>query len=204
MPEIDRHQHGIDRAGKVGASVAHIIDTGRTKGWMGLAKRLWADTGEEFAAETGGARQYGHEHEDEGAAKFWERHPELTLEKVGWMPYDGLVPEFIGTVGCSPDRLIHDAAGKLVGGLEIKSPTREDTVDAHSAAVHRAQCGHSMMVLNMDSWYLVVHHGDVYRETLIKRDYVWEARYIMRLRAFIQLMQYGHFQPRKKLSIKDL
>jgi hypothetical protein len=201
---MDRTEHGRARAGKIGASVANIIDRGGKAAWDTLAKNLWADeTGEAFAAKVTGAREYGHEHEAEGAAKFWVRHPEIELvDNVGWIPYVGPDPLLAAYIGCSPDRLLR-RYDKPVGGLEVKSPVTAEAIVNHTAHHHRAQCGHSMLATDAPWWWLVAHHGDNYVETRIRRNYVWEKQYIRKLHAFLTLLNDGK-HVRRRMRASDL
>lgn len=204
---MDKLEHGRARAGKIGASVADIIDSGGSRAWFTLAKNLWADeTGEAFAAKVTGAREYGHEHEAEGAAKFWNRHPTIELvDGVGWIPYAGPDRLLAQYIGCSPDRMLrYKLDGQLRVGLEVKSPVTTEAMAHHSVRHHYAQCGHSMLCTDAPYWWLVVHHGaNDYEETRILRDAYWESKYIAKLHAFLKLLNQGH-NVRRRLRASDL
>jgi hypothetical protein len=195
-------EHGKLRAGKVTASVAHIIDTGGMKAWQTLAKKLWSDDGTDFAKNKGGARQYGHEHEAEGAAKFWEKHPEYEIIQQPWFDYTGDITEFRGFVGASPDRIIL-LDGKPVGGLEIKSPTKLSNMAFHTPIQHYPQCAHGMLVTGLTEWVLFAHHGDTIREYKLRRDPSWEMIYVGKLRKFLQFLNEGR-KTRRRTSIDDI
>jgi hypothetical protein len=201
---MDRTEHGRERAGKIGASMAQIIDRGGRQAWETLAKNLWADeTGADFAADVGGARAYGHEHEAEGVAKFWERHPELeVIEDVGWLPYTGSDLRLRPWLGCSPDRRLRTAAG-VIGGLEVKSPVLVTAMEHHLPKHHRPQCGHSMLVTGAPWWWLVVHHGEAYQEIRLPHDPQWERQYVAKLYAFLGLLNEGK-QGRRRMRVADL
>lgn len=191
-------EHGQQRAGKIGASMAGIIDHGGKRAWDTLAKNLWADeTGEAFAKATTGPRQYGHEHEAEGAAKFWHLHPETEIVgDVGWLPYIGEEKGLVGYIGASPDRMIA-RDGIIVAGLEVKSPVTAEGMAQHTAKQHEAQCRHAMLVTGLPVWWLVAHHGELYEETMFTRNRDWEAAYIVKLHAFLRQLNLGHVVRRR-------
>lgn len=200
---MDRLEHGRKRAGKIGASVARTIMHGGMKSWESLIQHLWTDEGEGFLRPASRACAYGHEHEAEGAAKFWERHDEYELREVDWMPCKGR-GMFDAYCGCSPDRLLVSASGAHEAGLEIKSPTTDELCAVHTPAYHEDQLQHSMWATGISKWWLVVHHGTIYREHLMLPDLRWQMDYEKRLRAFIAMLDKGTVGTVRKLSIADL
>ena len=123
--------HGEQRLGLLTSSKARVIMHGNQRAWESLRKELWAGEAADFDDKVAtGARAYGHEHEAEGAAKFWERHPEYSLGPGGFYVWGANRKHPLhGWLGSSPDRALmpYDDPLQLIRhGLEIKSPTSED------------------------------------------------------------------------------
>ena len=209
-------EHGKLRAGCVTASVAHTISTGSLRAWNTLIKNLWADDGEAFAEATGGARAFGHEHEDEGVAKFWERHPEYIIHKEPWFAYQGEMKDLVGYVGASPDRILYDLSDEVIcvprAGLEVKSPTSSYRMSAHTTPAgkdsrfnpHYAQCQQGMLVTGLRAWWFVAHFGaHDYVEEKIAWDQEWMERYIPKLRHFLGMLNEGK-GTRRKMRLSDI
>lgn len=201
---------GEQRLGLLTSSKAHVIMRGSQAAWDTLRKDMWAYTPEEFDEKTkSGARAYGHEHEAEGAAKFWERHPELEIEIIkDPIPYLG-AGELHGWLASSPDRMAYDMmeadpsnASKI--GVEIKSPTSDDTFNFHTDVTHRDQIQHGLLCTGWSKWFLVVHHGLMYREFEIVRDLQWQAEYLRRAQLFHAFCYEDKPVARRRLSIRDL
>lgn len=206
---MDRSEHGQARAGKVTGTMAHTVMYGSADVWVTAIKNLWADDGTAFAESTFGARQYGIDHEKIGAAMFWMEHPELEVREEPWIEYQGRDPRFVGLVGTSPDRMLY-LDGIRHSGLEIKSPTEENTIVCHlgnpddpRSNPHFSQIQHSMLATGLRHWFLVVHHKGQYFETRFEFDASWQQRYQERLVEFID--QYNGAKPkaRRKLKITD-
>lgn len=203
-------EHGLMRAGKVGASMAHDIVHGGARRWESLIIKLMTDDGTSFGNAVGGARGHGHEYEEDGVAKFWDRHAHFDVEPAMWIEWDGNP-----LVGCSPDRLLRDTTvvveptflAPITHGLEVKSPISSGPVDAHKALAHPslsehyAQCQHSIMVTGLP-WWLVVHFGDQYYEALIERDDTWIADYRIKLDRFLTMYTQGN--KTRKIRLADL
>lgn len=195
--------HGEQRLGMLTSSTAGIIMRGGPDAWDSLRNHLWTDTAEQFDGESTGARAFGHEQEDKGVAKFWERHPEVSaIEPGGFHIYPGR-GVLAGHIGSSPDRLFRSEDG-CWRGLEIKSPTFPSYMGRHTPAVHNDQCQHGMLVTGLPEWFLVVHHGDLYQEYLIKPDKAWRKRYLYRAEFFINFAYEDKPVTRRKLTINDL
>jgi hypothetical protein len=168
-----------------------------------LRNHLWTDTAEAFDGPSEGARAFGHEQEDFGVAKFWERHPEVTvIEPGGFHIYSTLGP-LANRIGSSPDRLFY-SEDFMWRGLEIKSPTIPGHMGRHTRITHNDQCQHGMLVLGLREWVLVVHHEGLYEEYSIKADREWQARYLARAEVFIRFAYEDQPVTRRKLSINDL
>jgi hypothetical protein len=195
--------HGELRLGMLTSSTAGIIMRGGPAAWDSLREHLWTDTAEEFDGDTEGARAFGHEEEDKGVAKFWERHPEVeAIEPGGFQIYraTGVLKDRIGS---SPDRIVYEH-GKFYG-LEVKSPTIPGYMGRHTPVAHNDQCQHGALVTGFKKWVLVAHHGEtLYEEYLIKPDRDWQKRYLDRAEVFIKFAYEGKPVIRRKLSINDL
>lgn len=198
--------HGQLRAGLLTSSRAKVIMRGSPRSWDTLRDELWRDSGEEFAASTGGAREYGHEHEAEGAAKFWERHPEFEILPAPFFTFTRLSNSPLnGMLGSSPDRLLMRANERRAKrGLEVKSPTSEETFEKHNIDSHIDQCQHGMLVTGFSEWFLVVHHGELYKEFHLSADRDWQSRYLQRAEKFIEFCYQGKSVKRRRLRISDL
>lgn len=204
--------HGERRLGLLTSSKASIIMRGSRKAWEALRVSLWSETAESFDQKvTTGARGWGHEHEPEGVAKFWERHPEYEVEDGGFHPYDRPGHPLHGWLGSSPDRKLiplerHKVKGRvaLIHGLEVKSPTSPETYETHRVAFHNDQCQHGMLCTGWPGWWLVVHHGALYKEHFIEPDPVWQETYLRRATAFWNFVYEDKPVKRRRLSAADL
>lgn len=218
MPATAETTHGQQRLGLLTSSKASVIQRGKGPAWETLRNELWAADGSEFDNKhVGGAREYGHEHEAEGAAKFWEMHPEFEIAPMG---PEGKPPFFVcrmpgspldGWLASSPDRVLlgySDANGVRsfgnVAGLEIKSPTSDENFDKHTLIKHMDQVQHGLLVTGLPAWYLVIHHGDRYRDWKITPHVGWQNTYMYRASRFLEFCYEGRELKRRKLSINDL
>lgn len=196
--------HGEQRLGMLTSSTAGIIMRGGTNAWTSLRAHLWTDTAEEFDGDTEGARAFGHEQEESGVAKFWERHPEVTVIEPGGFHIYPCEGSLKGRIGSSPDRLFYSDDGKW-RGLEIKSPTIPGYMGRHTPVTHNDQCQHGMLVLGFKQWFLIAHHGDsLYEEYSILPDKDWQKRYLERAAHFVAFAYEDRTVTRRKLSIHDL
>lgn len=202
--------HGEQRLGLLTSSRARVIMHGNQRAWETLRRELWAGTAEDFDNKTStGARAYGHEHEAEGAAKFWERHPEYELREGGFHEYriDGPLK---GWLGSSPDRCLTPSCELAAmqqdvrHGLEVKSPTSADRVQGHDLRKHYDQCQHGMLCTGWSKWWLVVHHGEIYHEWPIEPDLAWQAEYLRKAAIFHAYCYEGRQVKRRRLSATDL
>lgn len=194
--------HGEQRLGMLTSSTAGIIMRGGPAAWESLRNHLWTDTPEQFDEASEGAREFGHEQEDKGVAKFWERHPEVeVIEPGGFHTYtaSGVLHNRIGS---SPDRLYYN--GQVWRGLEIKSPTIPGHMGRHTPVTHNDQCQHGMLVTGLKQWKLVVHHAQLYQEYTITPDKDWRIRYLHRAEMFLKFAYEDYSVSRRKLSITDL
>jgi hypothetical protein len=195
--------HGERRIGLLTSSVAHVVMHGSTKAWEALRCQMWAEKPEDFDNKvTTGPRAYGHEHEAEGAAKFWERHPEYELEDGGFHTYKGDGP-LKGWLGSSPDRLVTEL-GVVRHGLEIKSPTSPESFANHGLVKHYDQCQHGMLVTGLPTWWLVVHHGEMYAECFVSANPAWQVDYLHKAQLFHRFVYEGRDVKRRKLSASDM
>lgn len=201
---------GEQRLGLLTSSKASVIMRGSQAAWDTLRKDMWAYTPDEFDQKTTkGARAYGHEHEAEGAAKFWERHPELEIEVIkDPIPYLG-AGELHGWLASSPDRMAYDMmevepTNSSRIGVEIKSPTTIETIDHHTDKIHMDQIQHGLLCTGWSKWFLVVHHGEKYREYEVFRDLKWQAEYLRRAQLFHSFCYEDRTVVRRRLSIRDL
>jgi hypothetical protein len=216
MPATAETTHGQQRLGLLTSSKASVIARGKQPAWESLRDELWAADGSEFDnKQVGGAREYGHEHEAEGAAKFWLSHPQYEIQQFG---PDGKPPFFVyrmpsspldGWLASSPDFVLVDAmmgptSEQVVAGLEIKSPTKAENMGAHNDRTHYDQCQHGMLVTGLPLWFLFVHHGDLSQSYTIRPDLAWQQRYLERATKFIAFCYEGRELKRRKLSINDL
>lgn len=173
--------HGQSRLGLLTSSQAKTIMHGSLPAWKSLSVKLWNEQPEDFTRPLTTATEYGHAHESEGAAKFWESHP-----WVGKM----LENQFFTTklpsgpvLGSSPDRvLVGHHSGYL--GLEIKSPTGEKNFESHSLKAHWDQCQHGLLVTGFTAWFLYVHLGDRIAEWRVEPSNAWQLEYAKRATAF--------------------
>lgn len=198
--------HGEQRLGMLTSSTASVIMRGGPKAWESLRSHLWADRPEDFDDPVGGSRGFGHENEDKGVAKFWERHPDIALiETGGFHIYKG-AGCLKNWVGSSPDRrFVFSFSESASYGLEIKSPTSPATVARHTPQAHYNQIQHGMLVTGWRRWYLVVHCGDdIYKEWPIDVDKDWQKRYLQRAEAFWHYAHEDKPVKRRKLSITDI
>lgn len=194
--------HGEQRLGMLTSSTAGIIMRGGDAAWESLRNHLWTDTAEQFDGASSGAREFGHEQEDKGVAKFWERHPEIeAIEHGQFHIYPGS-GDLHNRIGSSPDRLYYN--GRRWHGLEVKSPTIPGHMGRHTPATHNDQCQHGMLVTGLKQWTLVVHHGHLYEEYQIAPDKEWQARYLQRAGVFVKFAYEDRPVTRRKLSITDL
>jgi len=178
---------------------------GSQRAWESLRRQLWGEEANDFDSKpTTGARAYGHEHEAEGAAKFWDRHPEYEMAEGGFYTYDNPGHPLHGWLGSSPDRKLTFMDAVHPRGLEIKSPTAEHNLGHHLLDKHLDQCQHGMLVTGWPLWWLVVHHGDKYREWELKPNPAWQAEYLKRALAFHRFCYEGRPVKRRRLSVTDL
>lgn len=197
--------HGEQRLGKLTSSTAKVIMHGGQSAWESLRDKLWSATAEEFDSQSTGAREFGHENEASGMAKFFERHPEVLDVKPGgfheWQQ-DGPLK---GWMGSSPDNelIIKVGRKKVKYGLEVKSPTRGDMLAKHTLKQHRDQCQHGLLVTGWHAWYLFSHHELLSQEFLLLPDLFWQGRYLQRATLFKQFCYDGRPVIRRKLSIND-
>lgn len=174
-------EHAQQRLGLLTSSQAKVIMHGSLRGWHSLSKKMWTETEEQFTRPLTAATEYGHAHEAEGAAKFWERHPWVRdmTEHQFLMRSFGDVP-----MGSSPDRVL-DGSDGFKYGLEIKSPTGENHFASHSLKAHWDQCQHGLLVTGFAAWFLLVHLGDRTASwDWIRPDQAWQAQYLKRAAAF--------------------
>lgn len=205
----DEVTHGTRRLGLLTSSRAHIIMHGNRGAWEELRKQLWSETADGFDKQVkSGPRAWGHEHEAEGVAKFWERHPEYDIGPGGFHLYNNPVHRLHGWLGSSPDRALWKlptmGAAHPKHGLEVKSPTSADTFAKHQIASHYDQCQHGILVTGWPVWWLVVHHGDLYKETMIQHDPRWQSEYLRKAVAFWRYCYEDKPVTRRRLSATDL
>jgi hypothetical protein len=215
MDQLTKEQHGKAREYMVTASMAKTIMHGGLRAWQTLITEIWKGDDGSFAASTGGAREFGHEMEDDGAAKFWDRHPEYEIRTELWFEYASVeYADLIGHIGCSPDRTLWGVGPRPRRqlGLEIKSPTMPETFHKHVLPVnqpiakhpHFDQCQHSLLVTGLPGWWQVTHCGnDLYREVLITPSKKWRAKYIPKLRHFLAMMNEGQ-GTKRRMKLSDL
>lgn len=206
---MNREEHGKARAGKITGTLAHTVMYGGPKAWANAITNLWADDGSKYAEATTGARAYGLDHEAVGASLFWEHHPEFDIWDGGFHNYQGDIKEFRGMLGVSPDRLLAQN-GKIVAGLEIKSPTGPQHIPYHAPTgtdetsnPHYPQIQHGMLVMDLPIWWQVVHYKRTYINFIVHRNEDWLAKYTKRLHAFIAQYEGSKPQPRRRLRITD-
>lgn len=174
--------HGQSRLGLLTSSQAKTIMHGSLRAWKSLSDKLWNEQPEDFTRPLTAATEYGHAHEAEGAAKFWEAHPWVT--QMVEDQFFTLKLQSGPALGSSPDRVLVGTGG-LKHGLEIKSPTGEKNFDSHNLKAHWDQCQHGLLVTGFDSWFLYVHLGDRAAEwDSILPDSEWQRQYIKRAAAF--------------------
>lgn len=208
--------HGEQRLGLLTSSRARIIMHGSQRAWDSLRRELWSGEAADFDDKpAAGARAYGHEHEAEGAAKFWERHPEYSIEEGGFHTYQGDGP-LRGWLGSSPDRALVAsgsvirtrsrvlAGSRVLHGLEVKSPTCEKTLGHHALEKHIDQCQHGLLVTGWPVWWLVVHHGEKYAEWKLLPNPAWQAEYLRKAAIFHAFCYEGRAVKRRRLSVTDL
>jgi hypothetical protein len=194
--------HGEQRLGMLTSSTAGVIIRGGPSAWASLRSHLWTDTPEQFDEETEGARAFGHEQEESGVAKFWERHPEVDLVEPGGFHIYRCEGPLSGFVGSSPDRILR--IGKKSQGLEIKSPTKAEYMGRHGPRAHYDQCQHGMLVTGLKDWWLIIHHEDLYNEFNIKLDKAWQKKYLQRAEIFLRYAYEDRPVTRRKISINDI
>lgn len=176
-------EHAQQRLGLLTSSQAKVIMHGSLRGWHSLSKKMWTETEEQFTRPLTAATEYGHAHEAEGAAKFWERNPwvhDMFGDTFYTRSVDG-VP-----FGSSPDRVLYprDPCASMCG-LEIKSPVGEKKFASHSLKAHWDQCQHGLLVTGFAAWFLLVHLGDRTASwDWIRPDPAWQAQYLKRAAAF--------------------
>lgn len=181
----DMPSHAGQRLGLLTSSQAKVIMHGSMKAWRSLSKKMWTETEADFSRKLTAATEYGHQHEAEGAAKFWERHHwvrDMYENQFFMASMDGSTP-----FGSSPDRVLATVNGELPikYGLEIKSPTSEDTFESHNLKAHWDQCQHGLLVTGFRAWFLFVHLGDKVAEwEWIEPDLGWQLEYLKRAAAF--------------------
>lgn len=176
---VSQREHAQQRLGLLTSSQAKVIMHGSLRAWKSLSAKMWTETAEQFSRPLTAATEYGHAHEAEGAAKFWERHPwvrEMVADQFFTFSAGG------APLGSSPDRVLKD--GDKTYGLEIKSPTGEGYFDSHSLKAHWDQCQHGLLVTGFDAWFLFVHLRDQVREWNIESDPEWQETYLKRAAAF--------------------
>lgn len=196
--------HGEQRLGLLTSSKAKIIMHGSSRAWESLRRELWGSDANDFDAKPAtGARAYGHEHEAEGAAKFWERHPEYELREGGFHTWHEPIHPLNGWLGSSPDRLLWQAVD-MPHGLEVKSPTSAERVSGHDLRKHYDQCQHGLLVTRWPMWWLAVHHGELYQEWPMTPDLEWQAEYLRKATIFHQFCYEGRAVKRRRLSVRDL
>lgn len=119
-------EHAQRRLGLLTSSAAKIVMHGSERAWKSLSQKLWTERPEDFNRALSVATEYGHAHEAEGAAKFWESHPwvESMREDTFFTLRAQNAP-----LGSSPDRVLV-AGDSQMFGLEIKSPTSDDNFDS--------------------------------------------------------------------------
>lgn len=190
---VSMNEHAQMRLGLLTSSTAHVIMHSSVRGWKSLSKKLWTERAEDFTRKLTAATEYGHAHEAEGAAKFWQSHPWVS----GMLENQFFTSLLGGTVGAgsSPDRVLTSGDGMAhhqVGvwghkfGLEIKSPTGEKHFDSHNLKAHWDQVQHGLLVTGFDAWFLLVHLGDrTAAWDWIKPDLEWQRTYVKRARAFM-------------------
>lgn len=179
---LTQREHAQQRLGLLTSSQAKVIMHGSTRAWKSLSNKMWTETAEDFTRPLTAATEYGHAHEAEGAAKFWETHKWVNAMLEDQFFTMAASP---ATLGSSPDRVLTSHATDCKYGLEIKSPTGEKSFDAHSLKAHWDQCQHGLLVTGFDAWFLFVHLGDRTQEWgFIKPDMAWAKEYTKRAAAF--------------------
>lgn len=172
--------HGQLRLGMLTSSKASVIMRASPAGLERYSRDLWNEDAEQFDAQAGTpSMRYGHAHEAEGAAKFWDAHPEVVEMRADqfFMLDSHGVP-----LGSSPDRVLLTTHG--LEGLEVKSPTKPEDMARHTLKYHMDQCQHGMLVTGFKVWWLTVHYGTDVSITRIDADPEWQAEYLRRAAAF--------------------
>lgn len=201
----DDMTHGERRLGLLTSSRAHVIMRGSRQAWEKLRAELWTQSAHDFDQQVKtGARGWGHEHEAEGAAKFWERHPEYEVQPGDFHPYQQPGHPLHGWLGSSPDRKLLRVGLAQPHGLEIKSPTSAENYDKHRVANHYDQCQHGMLCTRWPAWWLVVHYGELYKEECLLPDLKWQAEYLRKAALFWRLTYEDQPVKRRRLSATDL
>lgn len=101
---------------------------------------------------TSRAMRWGQETEEE-ARRYFALQTGLDVRKVGFITTDD------GRFGCSPDALVYDKEGELIGGLELKCPEPTAHVEYLIGGVlpdeHRAQVHGGLIVTGLKRWWFM-------------------------------------------------
>lgn len=184
--------HGEKRLGLLTSSTAGIIVHGSEKAWRTLSKKLWLETAADFDHGMRVASlDFGHAHEAQGAALFWELHPDVRR-----MTEDAFFSRTIDGVplGSSPDRVLIGENESPFAGLEVKSAMTLDALDNHTLRQHYDQCQHGMLVSGLPRWYLGVHCQGQITIDEVGPDLKWQLDYLKRAAAFWRLHNTGRIE----------
>lgn len=179
---MNRDEHGQARVGRItGSRVRDIL-----YGGANVLERLRRDIQENKFYDVGPNTplplKWGKSYERQAQALFWEKHPELEVEDRAFVPYWDQSHALFGKgLGVSPDKIIVDDAGNIIGGLETKSPY---VAGIHQGYIKAGVCPKeyipqvqlSIFNCNTPDWWFASFDpretSDHYRyfEVLVKRD----------------------------------
>lgn len=121
--------------------------------------------------------------DDDYAGQYAERGNALESDAVAYFEFlegvatapGGFVTTDDGRIGCSPDRVILDATGAIVSGLEIKCPSPKIhagyMLTGSHAKKYRLQVQGMLYVTGVPAWNLLSYHPDMPPALLrIERD----------------------------------
>jgi len=203
-------EHAQVRASRITGTRVKKVMTGNSTTLNNLADTMRKAEPKLLGQGGTAALDWGVDHEDQAAYRFWEKHPEYQIADPKWCywhdPQDRIHHDHCGY---STDRLLtykHNGTALSVP-LEIKCPFNPDIHQAYIKAgcvpeEYKYQVAWGMAVTNSDcAWFVSFdprEKSDEYGwfELCVKRDHAFEAQIIERVNRFLESYTMGDdFRP---------
>lgn len=166
------------RQRRLTSGAANVIMHGGADAWNSLALDLMRDSkpiSDVPSPKMPAPLRWGLEQEPYAIARFWEAHPQWTIEEKAWLYFYDEASPLYPHVGSTPDVACFHA-DQLVTGVEVKCPWSQERfaqkLRDRLPPGDKAQVQWHMWMSGVASWYYVLFdpRDDAYHEFVWPRD----------------------------------